>query len=313
VNTADTFRLRFQSLVARGLAASGIADRVGLRGASEVWGGDRPRERPAWYVWLRDHSGAWQIELAGAGTPEVAGLVVARFTIRHYPDPNHAVFALFSAEERGTALATLDSTGTPRIDVASTIPEAFFTVGTLDWWIDVETDAAAFVFASLDRLQTRTSDGALVRDVPGWSLSVPVFSLAAGLLAQVERRFPTRLVVSRQPGFEVSGSHSDRDHATAAYGEALLAFPQPGGGVEATARLVEALRDSDAEIVGEALFEAGRHPPHVSPRRFQVARSASRGVSGSVISMPGACSSIPCTSPSSFGKATWNGASDETK
>ena len=66
MNAADPLRLRFQSHVALGLAASCIARRVRLRAASEVRGGNEPRERAAWYLWLRDHPGAWQIELAAA-------------------------------------------------------------------------------------------------------------------------------------------------------------------------------------------------------------------------------------------------------
>jgi hypothetical protein len=262
----DPARLRFQSLVALGLAASGIARRVGLAGASEVWGGDEPRERAAWYLWLREHPGAWQVELAAAEplAPAGGGAAVGRFTVRHYPGPRTPQLACFSAEERKVAAEDLDDTGTPRIELASRIPEAMFTVGSVEWALDEESGASAFVLAGLDRLRTRREDGEVVRDVPGWDLTAPIFSLVAGLYAQVERRAASRLVLARQPGFELvasQGGVEPRDAADAVQGEAALLFDpprDPGAG----GRLLDALRDRDAQVLADVAFAPGVHPPH---------------------------------------------------
>jgi len=267
VNAPELFRLRFQSLVARGLASSGVAARIGLAAASEVWGGGEPRERPAWYLWLRDAPGAWQLELASAealGAPE-GSAVVGRFTIRHYPSSSAPVFARFSAEERRVALDALDATGTPRIELASRIPDAHFTVGSVEWALDPESDDTAFALASLDRLRTRTGSGDIVRDVPGWRLVCPVFSMLAGLHAQVERRAASRLVISRQPGFEAvvsEGGAGHRDAPDLVQGEALLLFSRARASAGGASRLLDALGDPAAEIVANASFVTGEHPLH---------------------------------------------------
>lgn len=267
MNEAEVFRLRFQSLVARGLASSQVAARVGLAAASEVWGGGEPRERPAWYLWLRDAPGAWQLELAGAEARDYAGgsTFIGRFTVRHYPGAGAPVLARFSPEERRIAEQALDATGTPRIDVASTIPDALFTVGSIEWALDAEDDGAVFALASLDRLRTRTEGGDVVRDVPGWHLGFPIFSLLVGLHAQVERRAASRIVVSRQPGFElvVSAGVSDcRDAPDTVHGEALVAFP-PGAEIpEGSTRPLDVLRDPAAEIVADVAFAGGEHHAH---------------------------------------------------
>jgi hypothetical protein len=254
VNAVERFRLRFQSLVAAGLASTPIAARVGLVGASEVWGGAAPRERPAWYLWLRDAPGAWQLELAATEPLDEAGGIVGRFTVRHYPAPGTPVFARFSVVEQRLVRAALDRTGTPRIDLASTIPDELFTVGTIDWALAPEVDATVFGVASLDRLRTLTRSGALVRDVPGWSLALPAFSAIAGLHAQVERRAASRVVVSRLPGFETfetSGAGEQRDAAEVALGEGFVSFPGPGGEREPAAALLRLVRDADGEVIHE--------------------------------------------------------------
>jgi hypothetical protein len=264
VNAGEAFRLRLQSLLAAGLASSHLAARVGLAAASEVWGGDAPRERPAWYVWLRGLPGAWQVELVAAGALGPANdgtAIVARFTLRHYPAPTGPSFALFSPQERTVAAASLDHTGTPRIELAATIPEALFTVGTIDWALGLEGGEAVFGVASLDRLRTQALDGEVARDVPGWQLSVPMFSTLSGLHAQVERRAASRIVVSRLPGFETvrSDDGEHRDAPELALGEGFVLFPGEDRDPERPRALLRALQDREAEVLHDVeLDDAGR-------------------------------------------------------
>jgi hypothetical protein len=260
VNADEVVRLRLQSLVARGLAAPEVARRVGLAAASEVWGGDVPRDRPAWYLWLAGAAGAWQVELSAAGPLEgVAGAVVGRLTVRHYPSPADPILSRFDPDERRAVAEALDATGTPRIDVASAIPDALFTVGAVDWAIDVERDGSVFVLASLDRLRTR--EGSRVRrDVPGWRLAAPVFSALAGLHAQLDRRAATRLVVARQPGFELvrdDAGVAPRDAEDVVQGEALLAFRAANGCGDPAGRLLEALREEGTDVLADERLGAG--------------------------------------------------------
>jgi hypothetical protein len=264
MNATELFRLRLQSLLARGLASSEIAAQVGLVAASEVWGGAEPRDRPAWYVWLRDRPGAFQLELAGA---ELLGDAVraGRFTIRHYPSPASPAHASFSPEERRAAGELFDATGTPRID-APALPESYFTVATLDWAIEREGTAAAFALATLDRLRARGKVGAVVRDVPGWRLAVPLFSAIAALYAQVERCAATRLVVARQAGFELfasEGGADSRDAPDLVQADAVLLFSGEGSSPRAGTALLDALCDPAAELAVDVGFSPGQHPPHV--------------------------------------------------
>lgn len=262
MNATEHFRLRFQSLLARGLASSELAAQVGLAAASEVWGGAEPRDRPAWYVWLRDLPGAWQLELAGA--EHSGALLVGRFNLRHYPSPASPAFASFSPEERRAARESFDATGTPRID-APELPEAYFTVATVDWAVERDGRGAAFALATLDRLRSRGADGELVRDVPGWHLATPLFSALAALHAQVERCAATRLLVERQPGFELvatGGGADPRDAPDLVQADAVLLFPAEVSTPAAGAALLEALRDSAAEVAVDVAFLPGRQHPH---------------------------------------------------
>jgi hypothetical protein len=241
-----------------------VAATLGLAGASEVWGGDGPRDRPAWYLWLAGTGGAWQVELEesqrldGAGPAAFAG----RFTIRHYPSSIEPCFASFSPDEQAVASGWLDATGTPRIELASRIPRSFFTVGSIDWGVDLESEATVLVFGSLDRLRVRDR-GRLVREVPGWRLGFPVFSLLAGLHAQLERRAASRLVLARRHGFEISidgGEELLERESDTVQGELSLAFPPPGARAHLADTLLQELRDPGATLVmEEALSPACQH------------------------------------------------------
>jgi hypothetical protein len=282
VNPEEVLRLRVQALVARGLSAPEVSRRAGLAAASEVWGGDVPRDRAAWYLWLRDRTGAFQLELAGAERLEGHdAAVLGRLTIRHYPATDDPLLAAFDPDERAAAAEWLDRTGTPRIDVAGRIPEHLFAVGALDWVIDPERDASLLVLSSQDRLRT-VEGGRVRREVPGWRLAAPVFSALAALHAQLDRRAASRLVVTRQRGFEVvRGGEAllTRDADEIVHGEALLAFTSADGCGDPAARLLAAVRDPAAETVrDERLAPGGRRrdappsdarlPLEVSPAWF---------------------------------------------
>jgi hypothetical protein len=255
--------------VARGLAAPEVVRRVGLAAASEVWGGDAPRERPAWYLWLRDRPGAWQLELAGAERiPGPARRVLGRLAVRHYPAPDGPLLAAFDPEERAAAREWLDRTGTPRIEVASRIAPHLFIVGTVDWAVDLDRDASVFALASQDRL--RVTDGERrLRDVPGWALAAPILSLLAGLHAQLDRRAASRLVVARAPGFEIvgeGGAPSFRDCDDIVHGEASLLFSSADGCSAPAAALFAAIRDPEAALVHDERLARGAPGPSAEPR-----------------------------------------------
>lgn len=256
MSAEETLRLGVQATLARGLAAPEVARRAGLAAASEVWGGDAPRDRPAWYLWLEGRPGAWQLELADARIID-GGTVHGRFTVRHYPAAGDPALGAFDAEERAAASRWLDRTGTPRIDTASRIPERLFTVGAVEWVLDREREASVLVATSLDRLRSRGAGG-LLRDVPGWSM--PVLSALGALHAQVERRAAVQLLVATQPGFELveqGAALHPRDAADVVQGEAYLAFGPAGGCGGAARRLLASLRDEGARVVADVALAPG--------------------------------------------------------
>jgi hypothetical protein len=154
-----------------------------------------------------------------------------------------------------------------------------FTVGTVQWAVHLESGAALFALASLDRLLTRTSGGEIVRDVPGWRLTSSVFSAMAGLHAQVERAAARRIVVSRQRGFEVveGDSHEHRDTSETVYCEGAVVFEPANDARGAGATLLRALRDPDSEIVADLQLDRGMHPPHAVGRDPRIALPVSHG------------------------------------
>ncbi len=93
--------------------------------------------------------------------------------------------------------------------------------------------------------------------------------MLVGLHAQVERVVASRMVVSRQPGFErvLSGDGSDdRDVRDTVQGEALVLFASGSPGAGDPSRLLDALRDPAAELLSDESFAPGDPPPHVLAR-----------------------------------------------
>jgi hypothetical protein len=264
MSAEEQARFTIQTLLARGLGATEVARRTTLARASEVWGGDEPLDRPAWYVWLSGTPGAYKLDLAEAGVLPAGGWR-ARFTIRYYPSPAEPVFPGFSAEERDVVRSgLLDVTGTPRIDAASTIPHALFGVGSMEWGVDAARDATFVGLSALDRVVAREGDGRVARDVPGWRLGAGLVSTFAGLHAQIERQAVRRILLSRQPGFEllVGGTEPTwRDTEDAIQADAALLFAAPGQHSTTGDSLLEALRDPDGEVVADERFDGRcRHP-----------------------------------------------------
>ncbi len=279
MSAAEAVRFHLQSLLARGLASTEIAGRVGLRGASEAWGGLAPREAPCWYLWLAERAGAHALELqeAEAATEEGAPLAHGRLAIRYYPSPTDPELAAFSPEERAFVEGGwLDATGAPDVLRAHEIPSGLFVVGALDLVVRDVGDTALVALAGLDRLRStweedwtgpsaplgtvRRRRGERTRDVPGWSLAWPLFSAVAGLVAQVERRPASRLLLARQRGFElvhVGGALHERDAEEVAQHDLLLSFGPPEVLDAAVAR---SLLDPEAAVVTDLTFARHARP-----------------------------------------------------
>ena len=286
---SELLRLRFQALLARGLAASEVARQAGLAGVSEVWGGDEPRDGAAWYLWLRDRPGAYRLDLEeGRALDGVAGApALGRLAIRYYPSPRDAELASFSPEERAIAGGGwLDDTGAPRIERAGSIPDGFFGVGSLDCGVDPEAGTLLLALGSLDRLRVRYEDawcgesyplgavrrarGERTRDVPGWALAAPVFAALAGVVSRLERP-AARLVMARQPGFEIvhgQGGVECRDASERVQGDAVLLFGPACPCPSHEDALLREVLGPEAEIVLDRRSGELRRQPEVPEPRL---------------------------------------------
>lgn len=270
MNAEEMFRLRISSLLSRGLSSSQVASEVGLAAASEVWGGDTPRDAPAWCVWLRGSAGAWQLDLLAAERLDGPGVAaqVARLAVRYYPSPEAPELGGFSPEERAFAATSFDGSGTPRIEAASSMPASFFTVGALEWAIDDAAGASLLTLSALQLARTRagtqgTRPGTIVRELPAWTLTAPVFAALAGVLAQVDRLTLRRLVVTTEPGFEVvvdGERYETRESPEVEQGAAHLLLI-PADRAASGEALLNALRDGSATTLLDRSFDGCDHEP----------------------------------------------------
>jgi hypothetical protein len=187
---------------------------------------------------------------------EDAPLLLVRISVSYYPTTLDPDLMAFSAEE--VAIVTgdwMDASGAPRIERADSIPHGFFSVGAIECLFDPEGVLVAIAMAALDRCRTvagedwngdsyplgriRRRGGEQLRDVPGWDLTRPVFAALAGLGAQLGQRSATRLVVTRQPGFEMVrlGNRCQLEDCDAVVqGEALVLLGGSAGGAATAAR-----------------------------------------------------------------------------
>lgn len=282
MNGAEAVRFHVQALIARGLASPAVAVEVGIAGASEIWGGVEPRERPGWYLWLRERRGAYALELEGVDRLDHDGarLERGRLAIRYFPSPDEAEFASFSPEERAlVAGGWMDASGAPDIRRAHEVPPSFFVVGALDFLVRDVGDTLALGLATLDRLRwshaeewtgdspplgtVHRSAGERTRDVPGWSMSWPVLAALGGLVAQGERQPAVRLVQARQRGFALvhrGGAFVPEDVEDVFHRELLVVFGDDGAAHRSAARCLVEEASTIVADVPLARDRCGAHP-----------------------------------------------------
>ena len=91
-----------------------VKELVGLKAVSPFWG-----DKPAWYFWMSQISGAYLLELAETMDDhwESDQLAGGMFKIKHYPDTNGELFNNFSFEEQAFVQSDFfDHTHTPMFE-----------------------------------------------------------------------------------------------------------------------------------------------------------------------------------------------------
>lgn len=197
---------------------------LGIEAVSQIWG-----DVPAWYMWLSDALGVYQLQLVDAGIDENSPATKQGFfSIKCYPFHNATVFDAFSYEEQGLSRSRFfDDTHTPRFEEKENIPESLFNVAAMEYRVNQDDTMACFTLESLDTMRSvypdetvldfdlihksrRYAQGETGRSVPGWKLGYPVFDRLLSMYAFYSKAKPVRLRITRSPGFEYvhTGNHA---------------------------------------------------------------------------------------------------------
>ena len=190
---------------------------IGFTGVSQIWG-----DRLAWYFWLADSSGVYQLEMMNTEEDmDIRGdRCTAVFQVKCYPYQESPEFQSFSFLERKLVQSNLfDDTNTPAFEHQGDIPPDLFTVATVEITMDLEGNATIISFESMDYLRTRfaqethqtfpmisigrTFDNQEVdRDVPGLQMGYPLFDCLMCLHANTFKQPPLEIRCSKSPGYE---------------------------------------------------------------------------------------------------------------
>jgi hypothetical protein len=191
---------------------------IGLQGVSQVWGG-----APAWYIWLADAPGVYQLALVETEEKKQNGktLCNAGFAVKCYPYPGDACFQSFSFFEQTLIKSHLfDRTNTPVFECREKIPPDLFTIAMLEVTMDHEAPMASFCIETQDTLRSRYAaetdqffpivdldrrfvEGEIDRDIPGLKIAYPLFDCLMCLYANAGKQAPLQVQCSKTPGFEV--------------------------------------------------------------------------------------------------------------
>ena len=186
---------------------------LGLKYISQMWDAS-----PYWYLWFVDRPGVYKMSLQQC-TEAVDWDWRAFFRISYYPRPEEEAFKGLSMleqicrmseafhtqpakweehhtgcvchggiEHHGERFADLrQETGVPRAEIAQDIPEEFFWVGTMEWFVS-DHEGSKIIWDSQDHWRVRMTEnyyicdgegaplkvlrkGDVDRDYPGWSLT----------------------------------------------------------------------------------------------------------------------------------------------
>jgi len=193
-----------------------LKDLLGVEAVSQIWG-----DVPAWYMWLSDALGVYQLQLVDAGFDENSPAIKQGFfSIKCYPFHNATVFDAFSYEEQYLSQSGFfDDTHTPRFEEKEKIPDSLFNVAAMEYRVNEDDTMACFTLDSLDTMRCvypeetvlnfdlinksrRYTKGETGRSVPGWKLGYPVFDRLLSMYAFYSKTKPVRLRITRSPGFE---------------------------------------------------------------------------------------------------------------
>ncbi|MBT8365646.1 MAG: hypothetical protein KJP23_13180 [Deltaproteobacteria bacterium] len=208
------FRNKIENMLITASWVEQVQKMLELKRVSQVWG-----DRPEWYIWIDGAPGAYSLVFQEGETIKAANrtLALGQFAVKCYPYAGATVFDAFSPQEREMLTSDLfDHTHTPRLETRSSLPEAFFTVGSVTLMLDAAETVAMFTFDSLDFLRWSTfnpkigqkyhlnhaQEKKIVRNIPGWLIGYPLFDRLVSMFAFYSKKSPAFIGATRSPGFE---------------------------------------------------------------------------------------------------------------
>jgi hypothetical protein len=197
-------------------------------------------EMPGWYLWTKEDSGVYLLELTSLGISESALIrnqlssLEAHLALRYYPTPEETSFKDFTFLEQQIRLSPcFDHTGSPLFEKQEEIHESLFSVGHISVAFDRELSIAKMKVSSQERwvefyedsIRVDTDSGlgtapleekTKLRNVPGWRLSWGFFDklLLGFCYVHKSRPFGLRLMKSPASIYIVRGTGQCREVQT---------------------------------------------------------------------------------------------------
>ncbi|MDR3603074.1 MAG: hypothetical protein P4L38_00460 [Syntrophaceae bacterium] len=174
---------------------------LGLRGVSPVW-----RDKPAYYFWIDGSPCVFSLELGHAESEMglVEEFIYCDFLVRAFPFRNTDLYSGFSEhEKRALSGPIFDGSNTPCFERLEDLNKNFFIVSRIDWLYGKSGSWGLFSLNALDLHVTRRDDcRAVLRKVPSWQISLPLFDILNSLYALYSKQKPRRARLVSKSGLE---------------------------------------------------------------------------------------------------------------
>ncbi len=178
---------------------------LGLRGVSPVW-----RDKPAYYFWIDGSPCVFSLELGHAESEMglVEEFIYCDFLVRAFPFRNTDLYSGFSEhEKRALSGPIFDGSNTPCFERLEDLNKNFFIVSRIDWLYGKSGSWGLFSLNALDLHVTRRDDcRAILRKVPSWQISLPLFDILNSLYASLFQAKTPKSTISFQIWFGIRGN-----------------------------------------------------------------------------------------------------------
>ena len=242
---------------------------LGLRGVSPVW-----QDTPAYYFWIDGSPCVFSLELGHAESEMglVEELIHCDFLVRAFPFRNTDLYNGFSEDEKTALIGPVfDGSNTPCFERLEDLNKNLFIVSRIDWLYGKSGSWGLFSLNALDLHVTRRDDcRTILRKVPSWEISLPLFDILNSLYALYSKQRPRRARLVSKSGLE---------YAVTSAGEIKFVENDAIKDLQLTSLFVD--KTGSGEIEAFSLFEtrlAGNTVETIFDRTFQLTDSPDKGL-----------------------------------